>query len=59
AFANTSADIVYENKASLKRAGKIAARVFGSEFQTDEWDNVIDGLVIFRNDQSVQLIGKH
>ena len=56
AFGRASSDVVYANKTSLKRAGKIAARVYGSAFQTAKWANVIDGLVIFHDDEPVTLI---
>ncbi|HET8941154.1 MAG TPA: erythromycin esterase family protein [Rudaea sp.] len=56
AFAGTSKDVVYENKASLKRAGEIAARAYASAFETAEWADVIDGLVIFRHDEPITLI---
>ena len=50
AFATGSSDARYLNADELKKAGPIAARPTSSDFATAQWDTVLDGIVIFREE---------
>lgn len=52
AFANSGADAVYVSRKQLHKDQSIAARVFGTAFKTARWDEVLDGLVIFRKERA-------
>ena len=51
AFATGSSDTRYLNSAQLRKAGPIAARPTSAEFKTAKWDEVLDGVVIFREER--------
>lgn len=51
AFATGGSDTRYFNSAQLKKVGPIAARPTSAEFKTAKWDEVFDGLVVFREDR--------
>lgn len=51
AFATGSSDTRYLNSAQLTKVGPIAARPISAEFKSAKWDEVLDGIVIFREER--------
>lgn len=51
-FAHTEANTVYLSRKQLRSYSYIQARLLGTDFKTAYWDQVIDGLVIFRLEQA-------
>jgi erythromycin esterase-like protein len=51
AFAAGSSDARYLNSAQLRKFGPIAARPLSSDFRTARWDEVLDGIVILRDER--------
>ena len=51
AFATGSADTRYLNSDQLAKLGPIAARPTSAEFKTAKWDQVLDGIVVFREER--------
>jgi erythromycin esterase-like protein len=50
AFADSSGDIRYFDVRQLSGFGAIPGRPTGTEFRTARWDQVLDGLVVFRSE---------
>lgn len=50
-FATSSSDMRYLNSAQLRKVGRIPARPTSADFKTAKWDEVLDGIVIFREDR--------
>lgn len=50
AFLDDASDTRYFNLNQLRRFGAIPARPTGSDFKTARWDEVLDGLVVFREE---------
>lgn len=51
-FAARDSDTVYLSRSQLRKIGLIGARPLGTSFTTARWDEVLDGLVIFRQEQA-------
>jgi erythromycin esterase-like protein len=51
-FAGRDSDTIYLSRSELRKAGLIAARPLGTSFTPARWDKVLDGLVIFRQEQA-------
>jgi erythromycin esterase-like protein len=51
AFATGSSDTRYLNSAQLRKVGPIAARPTSADFETAKWDEVLDGIIIFREER--------
>jgi erythromycin esterase-like protein len=51
AFASGSSDIRYLNSGELRKVGRISARPISADFKIAKWDEVLDGIVIFREDR--------
>jgi erythromycin esterase-like protein len=51
-FAERDSDTVYLSRSELRKIGPIPARPLGTSFTTARWDEVLDGLVIFRHEQA-------
>lgn len=51
-LADRDGDTVYLSRSELRKTGPIAARPLGTNFTTARWDQVLDGLVIFRREQA-------
>ncbi len=51
-FAGRDSSTIYLSGRQLHRLGSIAARPLGTSFATARWDEVLDGLVIFRHEQA-------
>jgi erythromycin esterase-like protein len=47
-FAHSDSDVVYLSRKQLRKYHSAAARLLGTDFNTAHWDQVVDGLVIFR-----------
>jgi erythromycin esterase-like protein len=47
-FAHGNSDTVYLSREQLGKYNSVAARPLGTDFKTARWDQVVDGLVIFR-----------
>jgi erythromycin esterase-like protein len=52
AFANRDTDTVYLSLEQLRKFGSVAARPLGTNFNTAKWDDVLDGLVVFREERA-------
>ena len=50
AFAKSDADTRYLTLSQIRRLGRVGARPLGPEFQTAKWGDVLDGLLIFREE---------
>ena len=50
AFANGDLDTRYFNPSEIRKLGSIPARPVGPDFKTAKWDDVLDGLVVFREE---------
>jgi erythromycin esterase-like protein len=50
AFADDTSDTRYFNLSQLRRFGAIPARPTGTDFRTARWAEVLDGLVVFREE---------
>jgi erythromycin esterase-like protein len=51
-FANRDAETVYLSLEQLRRFGSIEARPLGTTFTTARWADVMDGLVVFREERA-------
>ena len=47
-FAHSDSDAEYLSAKQLRKYNSVAARLMGTNFKTAGWDQVVDGLVIFR-----------
>ena len=56
AFAASASDSVYLSGKQLREHGPVAARPLGTDFKTGNWEQVLDGLVIFRKERAPQWI---
>ena len=48
AFVNDNSDARYLNSSRLREFGSTMARPLGPNFKTARWDDVLDGLLVFR-----------
>ena len=55
AFTARDSDTVYLSLRELRKFGSIAARPLGSSFKTARWNEVLDGLLIFREEQAPEV----
>ncbi len=55
-LAGRDIDTVYLSRGELRKIGPIAARPLGTNFTTARWDQVVDGLVIFRREQAPEYV---
>ena len=51
-FAHLDSDTVYLSCKQLRKYGSVAARPLGTGFTTAHWDQVADGLVVFRKEHA-------
>jgi erythromycin esterase-like protein len=51
-FAHSDSDTVYLSCEQLGKHNSVAARPLGADFKTAHWDQVLDGLVIFRAERA-------
>jgi erythromycin esterase-like protein len=55
-FAHRDSDTVYLSLEQLRKFGSIGARPLGTSFATARWNDVLDGLVVFREERSPQYL---
>lgn len=55
-FAESHSDGVYLSRKQLRKYGSVAARPLGIDFKTAHWEQVLDGLVIFRKERAPEWI---
>jgi erythromycin esterase-like protein len=55
-LANRDSDIVYLSLKQLRKFGSVEARPLGSSFKTARWDDILDGLVVFREERAPQYL---
>lgn len=55
-FSDSHFDGVYLSRKQLQKYGSVAARPLGTDFKTAHWDDVVDGLVIFRKERAPEWI---
>ena len=58
AFAARDSDTVYLSRRDLRKFGSIAARPLGPSFQTARWNEVLDGLLVFREERAPEFPGR-
>jgi erythromycin esterase-like protein len=51
-FAHHDSDIVCLSRKQIRRYGSVAARPLGTSFEPAHWDQVVDGLVVFRKERA-------
>jgi erythromycin esterase-like protein len=51
AFANHNSDTCYFSSSQIRKLGPVPARPLGSAFQTARWDEVLDGILLFREER--------
>jgi hypothetical protein len=56
ALAGRGSDTVYISLEQLRKFGLVAARPMGTGFSAARWDEVLDGLVVFREERSPQYL---
>jgi erythromycin esterase-like protein len=54
AFDNGDSDTRYFNSSQIGKLGSIPARPLGPDFKTANWGDVLDGLVVFREERPPQ-----
>ncbi len=55
-FANRASDTVYLSLKQLRKFGSVSARPLGTDFITARWDDVLDGLVVFREERAPEYL---
>jgi hypothetical protein len=58
AFVDGDSEIRYFNSSQIRKFGSILARPLGPDFKTATWGDVLDGLVIFREERPPLFSGK-
>ena len=51
-FAERDSDTIYLSRKQLRKCGTVAARLLGTDFNTARWDQVVDGLIVFRKERA-------
>lgn len=51
-FADDNSDAVFLSRRQLRRYGSMSARPLGTSFTTAQWDQVVDGLIVFRKERA-------
>ena len=57
-FARSGSDAVYLSRKQLRGYRFVAARPLGPDFETAHWDQVVDGLVVFREERAPAWINR-
>lgn len=58
AFAGRESDTAYLSLKELGKLGSIPARPLGSSFKTAQWREVLDGMLIFREEHPPDFVGR-
>lgn len=56
AFAGRESNTAYLSLHALRKLGSISSRPLGSSFKTARWSEVLDGMLIFREEHSPDFI---
>jgi erythromycin esterase-like protein len=56
ALAHPDSNIIYISLKQLHEFGLVASRPLGTSFKTARWDNVLDGLVVFREERAPEYL---
>lgn len=51
-FAHSNSDSVFLSRSQLRKYGSVEARPLGTDFKTAHWDQIVDGLIVFRNERA-------
>lgn len=51
-FAHGNSDAVFLSRRQLRKYGSMAARPLGTSFKTALWDQLVDGLIVFRKERA-------
>jgi len=51
-FVHCNSDVVFLSRRQLQKYGSIAARPLGTDFKSARWDQVVDGLIVFRKERA-------
>ncbi|MGB2589227.1 MAG: erythromycin esterase family protein [Candidatus Acidiferrum sp.] len=57
-FAHRDSDTIYLSRKQLQKFGTVAARVLGTDFATAHWDQMVDGLVVFRKERAPEWLNR-
>jgi erythromycin esterase-like protein len=55
AFESGDSDTRYFDSSQIRKLGSIPARPLGPDFKTANWDDILDGLVVFREERPPQV----
>jgi erythromycin esterase-like protein len=47
---------IYLSSSELRKLGAIPGRALGTAFKTAQWDNVVDGIVVFREERAPEFV---
>jgi len=56
ALAGRDSDTIYISLKQLRKFGSVGARPLGTSFKTAQWDDVLDGLVVFHEERAPQYL---
>jgi len=56
ALAGRDSDTIYISVRQLRKFGSVGARPLGTTFKTARWDDVLDGLVVFREERAPEYL---
>jgi hypothetical protein len=56
ALAGRDSDTIYIYLKQLRKFGSVGARPLGTSFKSARWDDVLDGLVIFREERAPEYL---
>lgn len=57
-FAQGNLDEVFLSRKQLRKYGSIAARPLGTDFRTAHWDQIVDGLIVFRKERAPEWLSR-
>jgi erythromycin esterase-like protein len=57
-FANLDANTISLNLKQLRKLGSVPARPLGADFKTARWEEVMDGLVVFRQERAPEYLDR-
>jgi erythromycin esterase-like protein len=55
-FANRDSDTVYISLKGLRKFGSVEARPLGTSFKMARWDDVLDGILVFREERAPEYL---
>jgi erythromycin esterase-like protein len=57
-FQHGNSDTVFLSRKELQKYGSLPARPLGTTFETAHWDQVLDGLIVFRKERAPIWLGR-